>query len=295
MITEIKSFATHDGPGIRTTVFCKGCPLHCRWCANPETISPREQLYFIANRCKSHGFCADICPEKAIRLGNETQLDRNACTECMACVNICPTEAFRQVGSHMAVEDVLQKLERDRPFFGDDGGLTLSGGEPLLQPEFSISLLRRSKMRGFTTVLDTCGYAPTEVVEQAVKHTDLVLLDIKHMDPGQHRRGTGKDNGFILKNAMYMARTTTVRISLPLIHGFNDSEKNLCETAAFALALDVTHIDINPMHCLGSDKYRSLGLEPPYDGLVSPTPEQTRQAVELIRSYGLKTTVGRMM
>jgi pyruvate formate lyase activating enzyme len=164
-----------------------------------------------------------------------------------------------------------------------------------MQPDFSIPLLKRCKARGITTVLDTCGFAPTEVVEQAVKHTDLVLLDIKHMDPEQHRRGTGKDNGAILKNAIYMARTTKVRISLPLIPGFNDGEHNLCETAAFALALDVSHVDLNPMHSLGTDKYRSLGMEPPYADLRQPTPEETRKALEIIESYGLSTTVGRMM
>lgn len=295
IITELKGFATHDGPGIRTTVFCKGCPLYCRWCANPETIHPHAQLYVLAGRCKEHKMCEAVCPEGAIRVGNGVQVDRQRCTKCLQCVEACPGGVFRQVGREMSVSQVLREVEKDRPFYGHDGGVTLSGGEPLFQPDFAISLLRNCRERGISTVLDTSGYAHADVVEEAVKYTDLVLLDIKHMSPREHRKGTGVDNGRILKNAMLMAGKTRVRISVPLIPGYNDSDANLAETSAFAVALGVDHVDVNPMHGLGADKYRCLGLVSPYGDIPPVTVEDVKKVKGLIGSYGLKVTVGRMM
>ncbi|HUT02654.1 MAG TPA: glycyl-radical enzyme activating protein [bacterium] len=295
IITEIKRFATHDGPGIRTSVFLKGCPLRCDWCSNPETIDPKPQLYFIASRCKECGACLKVCAEGAVAADVNNRIIRKMCTLCMACADECLNGALRPVGEAITVERLMLEIEKDLPFYGDDGGLTLTGGEPLFQPEFCIALLKACHNRGISTVLDTSGFAPPKVVEEAMKYTDLVLLDIKHIDPEMHKIGAGVDNKLVLENAALMSEVTAVRISFPLIPGFNDSEDNIAATAKLALSLGVEHIDINPMHALGADKYRSLGLKPPFDRYRLPMEADLAKAVAIIDGLGLKTTVGRMM
>ncbi len=295
VITEIKKFATHDGPGIRSTVFLKGCPLRCTWCANPETQMPNLQVYYIAKRCKSYGGCVDVCPENSISMDDELRIDRSKCKLCMKCVRECPHGAYRQVGMQSTVAEVVKEVEKDRPFYGKDGGITLSGGEPLFQPRFTLALLKSCREREISTVLDTCGFSPSDVVEECMAYTDLVLLDIKHMDTVQHKRATGVDNNLILRNAEIMARMTRVRISLPLIPGYNDSSSNLSETARFAVSLGIEHVDINPFHVLGKDKYTYLGLEPPYKQYGSITKHDLSRAEGIFEEFGIKVTVGRMM
>ena len=295
IVTEIKKFATHDGPGIRSTVFLKGCPLRCAWCSNPETQKPYPELYYLARRCKGYGGCVAACPQGAVGLENDHRIDRSRCTRCMVCVRECPHGAFRQVGMFMTADDVVKEVEKDRPFYGKDGGITLSGGEPLFQPEFALALLRGCKEKQVSTVLDTCGYAPSHIVEEAMACTDLVLLDIKHMDTVRHKQATGVGNELILRNAELMSHRTRVRVSLPLIPGFNDSVFNLSETARFVCSIGIEHIDINPFHILGKDKYVCLGLESPYAQIDSIQKEDLSRAKEIFEGLGLKTTVGRMM
>jgi len=295
LVSEIKKFATHDGPGIRTTVFFKGCPLKCKWCSNPETISPHIQFYFIAKRCKSYGACVDVCPVGAITMDKESKIDREKCTLCMECVGACPHGSFRQIGTYMSIDDVLGEIEKDKPFYGEDGGMTLSGGEPLYQPGFALCLLKRCHDKGISTVLDTCGYASPEIVKKTMDYTDMVLLDLKHMDTEMHKQGTGVDNALILENARFMAEKTRVRISLPLIPDFNDSKKNLSETAQFALSLGIDHIDVNPLHILGSDKYTCLGLNPPYASFRGIEDHEVLRARDILEGIGMQVTIGRMM
>lgn len=295
LVTEIKKFATHDGPGIRTTVFLKGCPLRCKWCSNPETIMPYSQFYFIAKRCKSCGACVDVCPVGAISMNMEAKVDRKKCTLCMECVKECPYGAFRLIGQQMSVSEVMREVEKDIPFYGKDGGMTLSGGEPLFQHSYALSLLKRCHEKGISTVLDTSGYASQEIVRKVMDYTDMVLLDIKHMDPEMHKQGTGVDNALILKNARLMAEKTKVRISLPLIPDFNNSKENLSATAQFAKSLGVDHIDVNPLHILGSDKYTCLGLKPPYDLFRGLKDDDVLRARDILEGAGMQVTIGRMM
>ncbi|MDX9762685.1 MAG: glycyl-radical enzyme activating protein [Desulfomonilia bacterium] len=295
MITEIKKFATHDGPGIRTTVFLKGCPLHCAWCSNPETIETFSQLYFRPKRCKGFGACVDICPEKAVGMDIDAKVDRKKCTLCMKCAAECPNSAFMQIGEIYSLSDLMREIEKDKPFYGKEGGVTLSGGEPLFQAGFTLQIFKRSKEIGISTVLDTSGCAASEVVREIMEYTDLILLDIKHMDPQMHRQGTGVDNVLILKNARIMASMRKMRVSLPLIPDYNDSEENLSATAEFALSLGVDHIDINPLHKLGADKYTCLGLASPYDAYRPLDKQDVMKARDIIKAHGLKVTVGRMM
>jgi len=295
IIADIKKFETHDGPGIRTTVFLKGCYLNCRWCANPETKEPYPQLYFIPRRCTGCGRCVKVCPENALTMDLKNKVDRKKCIMCFKCVEACVNFAFKQVGREMTVEEVVTEVEKDKPFYGADGGLTVSGGEPLCQPEFTRQLMKEVKERNISTVLDTSGYASWEVVESILEYTDLVLLDIKHMDPVKHKEGTGVANQLILQNARLMVKKRPVRISLPLIPGYNDSKDNIEKTADFARSIGVEWVDIMPLHKFGQSKYEFLGLESPYEQYGQLSAEEVIYVRDIFRSRGLKTTIGRMM
>lgn len=295
IIADIKKFETHDGPGIRTTVFIKGCFLRCRWCANPETQEPLPQLYFAPKRCKNFGGCVNACPAGAISAKTGHKVDRQKCTCCMKCVEACPYSAFKQVGSVMTVDEVMDEVEKDKPFYGLDGGLTISGGEPLYQPDFTRELLKKSKEKGISTVLDTTGYAKWEVIEDILKYTDMVLLDIKHMDPAKHLEGTGVPNNIILENAKLIAEKCETRISLPLVPGFNDSYENLTATAEFFKTIRIAWVDILPLHSLASSKYEYLGLNSPYPEIGVIKKEEVNKARDIFIQYGFKTTIGRMM
>ncbi|HBC94242.1 MAG TPA: glycyl-radical enzyme activating protein [Pelotomaculum sp.] len=295
IIADIKKFETHDGPGIRTTVFIKGCFLKCKWCANPETQEPLPQLYFVPKRCKNFGGCVDVCPAGAISMTPDNKVNRQKCTLCMKCVEACPYSAFKQVGRVVTVDEVMEEVEKDRPFYGLDGGLTISGGEPLYQPDFTRGLLEKSKEKGISTVLDTTGYAKWEVLEDILKFTDMVLLDIKHMDPVKHREGTGVSNKMILENAKLIAEKCKTRISLPLVPGYNNSNENLTATAEFLKTINVEWVDIVPLHLLGSSKYEYLDLASPYNEIRSINKEEVIKARDIFTQCGFKTTIGRMM
>lgn len=293
IIAEFKTFTTQDGPGIRTTVFVKGCPLRCRWCSNPETWTSSPQIYFHAKKCQGDGECLRVCPEGAISLGEE-RINREKCTLCMLCVEACPYEALQRVGSEVTPEEIADRIEADKPFFARSrGGMTVSGGEPLSQPHFTSKLMEICHKKGIPTCLDTSGYAEPEVVERVLQHTDLVLLDIKHMDPVKHKMWTGVPNQLILENARLMARKCETRVSLPLVPGVNDTEENIRRTAEFTSSLGIKSIDVEPFHKLGEGKYQALGLKSPYSDFKDITENRVNSVMELIESYGLKTTRGR--
>ena len=296
IITEIKRFATHDGPGIRTTVFLKGCPLRCKWCANPETHKPYPEIYFIAKKCQECGECTKVCPEDAISMNKEQKIDRQRCTLCMRCVDACKYGALQKVGTEVTPEEVARKIEEDYPFYlHSGGGMTLSGGEPLCQPDFTSRLFEICHEKNISTVLDTCGYAKTKDVERVIRHTDIVLLDIKHMSPTEHKKWTGVSNELILKNAELMASRCNVRISLPLVSGINDSEANVRQTIEFAISLGIEYIDVLALHKLGESKYQFLGLQSPFSSFEKIPDEKVSDIVKMIESHGLKATTGRLM
>ena len=296
VITEFKRFATHDGPGIRTTVFVKGCPLRCVWCSNPETWEMTPQLYYKPQLCVECGRCVEVCPEKAVTMDKDRKVDRLKCTLCFKCVDACLYGAFEKVGKVVSVDEVLRIVERDLPFYRrSGGGVTFSGGEPLQQPTFTSEVFKRCKEKGIHTTLDTCGYAKPELVEEVLKYTDLVLLDIKHMDSEKHIKYTKVNNEIILRNARLMASRCEVRVSLPLIPTLDDSYENIKATAEFAKSIGVKYIDIEPLHKFGDHKYKFLGLESPYTHLREPTQEEVLKVKREIESLGLHVTIGRMM
>ena len=264
-ITDIEKFATRDRPGIRTTVFFKGCPLNCKWCSNPETISVKSDLYFIKSRCNECMRCVNICDAKAIEFHNEIIINREKCNKCFKCIKICFNKALVKVGRKVSVDELMETLLKDKPFYENSGGVTFSGGEPMLQPEFLLEMLKICKKNDLHVLLDTSGYAQSDYVKGIVKYVDMTLLDIKHMDNDKHKEGTGVSNKIILENAKIFAKSTITRISIPLIPDFNDDELNLKRTADFVNSLNIKNVDINLLHKYGEQKYNYLGKLSPYN------------------------------
>ncbi len=272
VVFNIQGFSIHDGPGIRTTVFLKGCPLRCSWCANPESINHKPELAVSRSRCNNCGKCLEICPEGAIAFSSDKviEIDRGRCTACGRCVEVCYPEALNIYGKERTVEDVFEKVQRDRIFYqGSGGGVTVSGGEPLAQPEFVTALFEACHQAGIQTCLDTCGYASPEVLKKVLALTDHVLYDIKHMDSKVYRRFTGKPNDLILANAKAVAMSgVSVLFRMPLIPTVNDSLQNIRVAAHFLKTLrdDIT-IEVLPYHRMGMGKYKALDKSYPAEGI----------------------------
>lgn len=297
LVSEITSFSTMDGPGIRTTVFLKGCPLRCKWCSNPETWEKRKALYYIPKKCKGCGKCEQVCPNRAIssRYTYPTRIDRKKCNLCFKCVETCPNRAFKISGREYTVREMLAFLEKEKIFYSKEGGLTFSGGEPLMQDQFVYEVFKACRDNKISTVLDTSGFGNTDSLKKILEYTDLVLLDIKLMNDNLHKKWTGISNKLILKNAAVIASTVPVRISLPLIQGVNDTKENLYATAEFALANGISHIDVMPLHTLGAGKYRYLGMYSPYAFFSKLNKNDLNYSIELLRRFGLEVSLGRMM
>jgi glycyl-radical enzyme activating protein len=295
IIAEFKTFTTQDGPGIRTTVFVKGCPLRCKWCSNPETWTSTPQIYFHAKKCKADGACLAACPVGAINMNaGEDRIIRDKCNLCMACVEACPYEALQRVGEIVTPQEIADRVSSDKPFFDrSGGGVTVSGGEPLAQPDFTAEVMRICHEKGINTCLDTSGYASPEALKKVLPHADLVLLDIKHMDSKKHEEWTGVPNEIILENAKTIAKEKDMRISIPLIPGFNDDEENIRKTAEFAKSIGVKNIDVEPFHKLGDGKYIAIGMKSPYGDFTDISEEKVDEVREIIESYGIETTRGR--
>lgn len=262
VVSTIQRYSIDDGPGIRTTVFLKGCQFRCPWCQNPETKNQFTEIYFRAAKCIGCRKCAEICPvESAISLTSDQRINRQVCIRCMKCIEVCPSSALEAVGRIMTVAAVMDEVMRDMPFYeSSGGGITVSGGEPTLQPGFTTELLKRSKMQGIHTCIETNGYANSEVWSRMLPYLDLILLDIKHMDPVIHERFTGVSNELILNNARDLASQVDIIVRVPLIPGFNDSDQFAEELGKFVLSIpELKEVDLIPVHSYGSSKYGMLG------------------------------------
>lgn len=298
-IWDIKKYALHDGPGIRTTVFLKGCPMRCLWCCNPESQDANPEIIWIGENCIRCNLCLEICPAQAISEENNKgkTVDAEKCDLCGLCVSRCPGEALKLVGRLMSVDEILREVVKDEVFFyRTKGGLTLSGGEPLAQPDFAYELLRQYKTEehGLHTAIETSGYADWAIINRILEYTDLILFDIKHMDSTQHMRLTGVDNKLILQNARRIASSSKqLIIRFPIIPGCNDNEKNVDSTAAFVRELSgVEEIDILPYHRLGEPKYARMGKEYTLSGQQSVPPEHLASIRSRMERLGLQVRIG---
>lgn len=300
-VFNVQTYCIHDGPGIRTTVFVKGCPLRCLWCANPESNETKPQLMTYQSKCTGCGSCIPACPKQAISIkvledSAWAVTDRTKCVDCGGCVKACPMEAREVTGKSMTVAQALEKVLQDKLFFdGSGGGMTISGGEALAHPKFSAALFRAAKEHGVHTAIETSNFAAPAVVDEVYAHVDLALCDIKHMDPDLHRKYTGVSNDQILENIkhIYHDLHVSVIVRVPTIPGFNDDLKNITATARFVyeqLGPDVP-IHLLPYHRLGESKTESLGQQI-HLTIEVPSDEHMESLRRHVESYGPKCQVG---
>jgi pyruvate formate lyase activating enzyme len=267
IVTHIQRYSIHDGPGIRTVVFFKGCPLSCLWCCNPETQSFKPELEFIKNLCQQCGQCVKICPEKAVNselfCPEQAKIDHQKCTVCGKCALVCPSGALKIIGEEMEAEAILTLIKKDGAFYRrSGGGVTLSGGEPLFQPDFAIQLLRACHNLNINTAIETCGLAAQNIFEQTLPFTDLFLYDIKNLEPLKHQRLTGASNELILSNLRWLRKKNAhVILRLPLIPGLNMDKENLQSVSRLVNDLGIEEVNLMPFHQMGKDKYSHLGRD----------------------------------
>ena len=292
IVFDIQHFSLHDGPGIRSTVFLKGCPLSCLWCGNPESQSPQPQLMYFTQLCAACGNCARACPNHAMSfVPDGVRFDPSRCFACGACVPGCLHGARSVSGKRLGVREISGEVRQHwRIFQQSGGGVTVSGGEPLAQRDFLLALLTElHDEAGFSTCLDTCAKAPWPVLERMLPHLDLVLLDIKHIDNEKHREWTGSGNADILRNARKLAESRLdVLVRVPLIPGFNDADADLCDIADFLAETGLKRAEIMPYHTLGLGKYRALGKNQPLPAAARP---RVSEAVDILKSAGIEVEV----
>ena len=284
LISDIQRFAIHDGPGIRTTVFLKGCPLSCRWCANPETISPNPEIMFFSDRCIRCGLCVEACPNKAIKIGPESLplLDRTLCNGCGQCVEACPRNARILRGKRISSAEVVWEVLKDLPYYRrSGGGVTLSGGEPFRQPAFIREILVECKKNDIHTAVDTSGYVEWSSIEPSINFIDLFLYDVKHVDAAAHKKGTGVSNELIKLNLIKLLdQGKDVLLRLPLIPEFNTSKEDIEAIGEFVRQIGGKEIRLLPYHNYGKGKYERINRVYHLDHL----PLMAEEDVETIRS-----------
>jgi len=296
LVANIQRYSVNDGPGTRTTVFMKGCPLRCKWCHNVEMIGTRNEVWYSSALCTCCGNCIEICTGFAIKgYKEERVIDRNACTaeSCFKCIEVCHNHALTAVAKEMTIEDVLKEVKKDEIFYWrDGGGVSISGGEPLMQPQFVAELIRECQNNLLHTTLDTCGYASWYFLSKIAKRADLILFDIKHINSTKHVWGTGVSNKLILQNATKLVKLAKIRIRVPVIPGFNDSEEEVTEIAKFIKSIGLEDVDLLPYHSYAGGKYTMYMKEYEFAKILPPSEEQMLDFKAMFEGYGLKVTIG---
>lgn len=251
IIFDIQRNSFVDGPGIRTTVFFKGCNLKCRWCHNPESQSPKRQMMVYKNKCIGCGKCAEVCPNKL-----------KSCDFCGRCEIYCPADARKVCGREYSADEVLCEIEKDRAFYDNSGGgATFSGGECMLQLDFLCEILKKCKENGIHTAVDTAGNVPWESFERILPYTDLFLYDVKAVSGELHRNGTGVSNELILENLKKLSRCADIIVRIPVIGGYNDNREEMKKAAEFLHGLGIKKVELLPYHAMGENKYDAIGMK----------------------------------
>ncbi|MBN2239521.1 MAG: glycyl-radical enzyme activating protein [Dehalococcoidales bacterium] len=295
MVFNIQRYSIEDGPGIRTTVFLKGCPLQCLWCSNPESQSAVPELAHLDSLCTGCNDCIKVCPENAVSIIPNKEkfsirIDRDRCTGCGKCEEACLVGALKFYGQEMSVDDVYNVVMKDKSYYDrSDGGVTIGGGEPLMQADFAAALLHKLHETGIHTAVDTCGLFSTSDLDKVLDDVDLFLFDLKVMDREKHKQFTGQYNDIILRNLQVLVKKgALVNIRIPLIPGKNDSADNLDAIARFIFELDNTlHVDLLPYHRFGMGKYEMLDMEYQLKDTEYLSEEQLKNAVDVFERYGL--------
>ncbi|MCP4379737.1 MAG: glycyl-radical enzyme activating protein [bacterium] len=296
-IFDIKKFALHDGPGIRTTVFCKGCPLRCLWCHNPESLELTAELSLSGDKCIGCGGCVEACPSEALRIDDSgtCQCQRDLCQRCGKCVDKCFSGALEMIGQEVSVDDVMDQVGKDATFYRvSGGGVTISGGEPLAQSEFVTDILRQCQAEGFHTALDTCGCAPWETLRTAAEYADLVLYDLKLIDSDAHKQYTGATNDLILENLRRLCRDDLpVEIRIPIIPSLNDSDESIDAAGEFISTLEnVPPVRLLAYHRFAAAKYARLDRENSHPHIESPDAASLNQIAERLSAFDLTVLAG---
>lgn len=292
-VFDIQRFSVHDGPGIRTLVFFKGCPLRCAWCSNPESQASGPQLMFYPEKCIACHKCIGVCDSGAAFVASDiVRYDRSLCGACGSCVDVCPADARKMAGRPMDVDQVMEEIEKDWPFYErSGGGATFGGGEATLYPAFVDALATRCKSKGVHTAVETCGFGEWGVLERATRHIDLVLYDIKHMDSAVHRSLCGQGNELILANLLRLTRLhrSEVIVRFPVLPGLNDDDVHIHQLAHFVSTLgdEVKRVELLAYHRFGLKKYERLQREYELKDMGVPDDEHVAAIKEVIESHGV--------
>lgn len=294
IVFNIQRFSVHDGPGVRTIVFLKGCPLSCKWCSNPESQSRHPIVMYDPSSCLHCGRCMDACARGAINPANKYWIDRDKCGNCGKCAAVCPAGALVLKGKTMTVEEVIRELGKDATVFRrSGGGVTLSGGEPLMQSRFSAEILKACHMKGWHTAVETTGFGSESDIYTLFPQVDLVLMDIKSVDNEKHSEFIGASNELILKNAKLIAKTAKTVVRVPVIPGFNNTDRDIKNICKFAKTLPcVNTVHLLPYHTYGQNKYALLGRQYEIPEIKSPSEDEMKHLKDIAENEGFRCVIG---